>query len=1642
VRLVEPARATAKNGAVDPFAAGFVYASPTTTYALNAFGQVVSETESAGVDSAGNQQAGVTRVTRSRFDAAGYEVQSIDASGSAQSYKVDAAGRRVEESRQINVTLSGWTVGGAALTRTQTIRRGYTYDVMGQQLSTTDWYTAADNTQKTTINSAVYNRFGEVTSQLLNGYLQAGYVYDQAGRVTQQQNAQGITRVDYDLNAKASRSNQIGDANTAADDRITYTRYDVLGRALEQHLPAFEANINADTLNNINLTLATPIIRQSYDRWGNLLTRTDARGYITTYTYDHNNKQLTETLPVTDILRENGTSYRASLIHEKRYDLNGLLIQEVDLVGPYAGVPTSTVLRTRQHQYNQVGELLRDIDALGYARTYLMDVHGNRVATRDALGVVLVDGYDAMSRQVSHGIVRNGSAVTLLTNQYDQAGRLVGEISGSTAVEETLASASGSGVTTGVAGNVRYTLFDERGNAVRTRNESKVEKSYEYNEANRKAKETDGLNNTLTSTYDEANYGRLSGHKDLLGRVFTYTYNGFGQVLSESATDYFTVSGGLPIRPAPMQKTTYSYYSNGLVGGTQYIYYHASEYEPDSKWASYNYDLSGNKVRETISNTVSSLLGLVSVTGSVETRYSFDEGSRLAGASIPSGGYAARLDSLKYSYDELGSRRRSYLDTTNQSGVRTVIDNWYKYDQEGRALIDSGYMSSGQVVAGKIEGKAKGVVTTYDAAGRRQTTEQWDKTSGSAEIYFITEYDYNDFGQVVSSSERQSSRTLGANTSQATQPLSGAALKFSNVYDPRGYQSLQINYTAGVISGSSNYGYRGDGKLITQKTYTVSGGVQRLAQDNYFGEAAMLDSAGNQRSYRYVIYNSDGVSIKFSNYYNKDYSLFDTYKEGSNTVSSTQSSSPGVTTFWYNGKGDLLMVTGSTTVHAFATNADGQLIARKDSNNSTVQNYLYYQGGALANVGNVSAPEISDTLTPISTDYPARTPSSYVVNQGDTLGRVAQSVWGDAAMWYLIADANGLSADQPLTPGGALIIPNVVGSTHNDATTFKPYNADDVIGDTTPSPQPPPPPKPKKKKSSGLASVVMVVVAVVATVFTAGAAAPLLGVASAGGVMATGAAVLTGAAGITMGSIGAAFIGGAVGSAASQLVGKSMGVVNSFSWSRVAASGVGAGIGAGVGSIVAGGKTAQQLAEVGSYGKIAAGSVLNSLGNYAANRVIGLEASFSWTGMASAALSSVASAGVSNGLGLSTDNFKSNFFNGAVGAQVNSGVQTLFGKGGKLDYGSVAADAFGNAIGNGVVEASLGGDFFGPASGDLSQKQKIVARAFAATAFRNKVVDMEQAVVESKDLEKRAAQVVKDLADPSIKRSDGEVEELRKAYIADLASDASYLPNTSTDPVENFRIQSMKSVLGMFGVSRLGNEEITKLGISVGLFENKDSDFYAALFKDNTTGEYYLANRGTESAIDAKTDTVGAAGYVDQQFIDAQDLGFEVALALGDKVTFTGHSLGGELASIQAISTRKRAITFNAAGVHPRVGRELTLRVSDATANIKAYHVSGDLVSIAQDSVGYDIAAAVLGTAIVNGIEVGRAFFGNTSSSNFGFSYAPGALGRRIELPSLKNGEPMSRMALLNPLNQLEQHKNGAVLRSLEYVIGGGEWRR
>ncbi|MDU9030471.1 LysM peptidoglycan-binding domain-containing protein [Pseudomonas mediterranea] len=1342
-KVTEPARVTAKSGAVDPFASAVVLASPVTTYAVNAFGQVLSETRTAG--STGDAvQAGLTQTTRTRYDAAGYEIQEIDAAGSAQNYKIDVAGRRLEESRQVSATLSAWTSGGTAVSYNQTLKRTFEYDALGQQAATVDWYTDADGTAQSTRSSVLYNRFGEVTQKLLNGNPLSSYVYDQAGLVIQQQDAQGISQLAYDLSGKASRSIQLGDTATGADDRISYVRNDLLGRALELHLPAFEANLNADTLNNVTLTLTTPIIRQAHDRWGNLLSRTDARGYVTTYSYDHNNKQLTETLPVTDILRENGTSYRASLIHERRYDGLGQLIQETDLVGPYTGVTGNTLLRTRQHVYNQAGELIRDIDALGYSRNYRVDSNGNRVATQDALGTVLVDSYDAMDRQLSHGIIRSGAAVTLLTNQYDQAGRLYAEISGASAVEETLnsvANANWSSTTTGVAGNTRYSLYDERGNIIKTRNESKIEKAIEYDVNNRKVKEIDGLGGILTWAYDTEDFGRLSSRKDLGGRVYSFTYNGFGQLIREGLV---TANGSGPDK-------IYSYYGNGLaqsiVEGTVTRNAAGTVTAEDSRTSSYAYDLSGNRVREV--NSGRYLNGTVSQVSSNEVRSKFDEQGRLKELKAPSGNQlvgalgtqytlvsTARLDSLRYDYDEMGNRRRVYLDTTNQSGSRKIVDDWYKFDLEDRALIVEGYLKNGKVVAGTVQGRstvsgsptvsvaAKGYSISYDVLGRRQSSERWqaaiyeEKRDGakpvdwtywqvySGDTYLRSTYVYNDLGQVSTIVGAQVARAGVSDTTMATKSIVGgsyykkvtyAALGraytlFSATYDERGNRARQANYsyswkggeTSLAGSASSIYNYRGDAQALSELKY--SGGV--LTQANYFNELGMLDAVGNQRAYRYVAYNANGT-INHRGNFSAGQMLFDGYKESQATITRTNGGSPGTTTNTYSARGELQQSVGTggnVFTRGLATNAEGRLIARRESS-GVAQTYLYYQGAALANIGNASAPEVSDTFTPISPDYPGRTPSNYVVNQGDTLESIAQSVWGDSGMWYLIADANGLASSDELTPGDSLKIPNVVSSTHNDATTFKPYDPDDVIGNINPSPKAPPPPKPKKKKSGGLATIVMVVVAVVATVFTAGAATALLGGATLSTAAAAGTAALSAAAAGTAAtiSLGGAIIGAAVGSAVSQAVGMGMGAVDKFSWGQVAVSGITGGLTYGITSGI---NTLAQGAQPGSGALTAAARTYPAQGvfNYAtsqvANRIAGLDTSFSWRGVAASA----AGATVAGYVGGGGQGLLSSGIRGQVSAYASAAIKDKWFGGGRPDYGQVAADAFGNTLGNFFVD--------------------------------------------------------------------------------------------------------------------------------------------------------------------------------------------------------------------------------------------------------------------------------------------------------------------------------------------------------------------
>jgi hypothetical protein len=120
--------------------------------------------------------------------------------------------------------------------------------------------------------------------------------------------------------------------------------------------------------------------------------------------------------------------------------------------------------------------------------------------------------------------------------------------------------------------------------------------------------------------------------------------------------------------------------------------------------------------------------------------------------------------------------------------------------------------------------------------------------------------------------------------------------------------------------------------------------------------------------------------------------------------------------------------------------------------------------------------------------------------------------------------------------------------------------------------------------------------------------------------------------------------------------------------------------------------------------------------------------------------------------------------------------------------------------------------------------------------------------------------------------------------------------------------------------------------------------FSASLYGSKERG-FWLAFRGTniKTWLDWKNNVLQALGLPSKQYSMAIALGREIFAKTGGNVTFTGHSLGGGLASAAAMATGGKAITFNASGVHP-------FTISGPRTQISALWLQGDILTAIQDS--------------------------------------------------------------------------------------------
>ncbi|MCL4713376.1 MAG: LysM peptidoglycan-binding domain-containing protein [Hyphomonadaceae bacterium] len=264
----------------------------------------------------------------------------------------------------------------------------------------------------------------------------------------------------------------------------------------------------------------------------------------------------------------------------------------------------------------------------------------------------------------------------------------------------------------------------------------------------------------------------------------------------------------------------------------------------------------------------------------------------------------------------------------------------------------------------------------------------------------------------------------------------------------------------------------------------------------------------------------------------------------------------------------------------------------------------------------------------------------YTVQAGETLRSIAARLYGDASLWWKIAEANGLSGEAALIEGQSLILPaGALKNTHN-ASTFTPYDPADIIGDTAPTT--PAQPKPKKNKCGGVGQIIVAIIAVAVVAilapglaggfssmlnggtfaggFSAGMGANSLSAAALAGAKVGAASI--GASGVAAGTVTAGAImggaaAGAAGSIASQGVAVATGIQDKFSWSAVAIAAISGGIGGSGSNFGVGGSS------------IASNALRQGVASALTQGVgvaTGLQDKFSWAGVAAAAVGAYAGA--------------------------------------------------------------------------------------------------------------------------------------------------------------------------------------------------------------------------------------------------------------------------------------------------------------------------------------------------------------------------------------------------------------------------------
>ncbi|MDR3660604.1 MAG: DUF4214 domain-containing protein, partial [Mycobacterium sp.] len=1038
------------------------------------------------------------RITTYAYGAGGRLASTTDASGFTKNFYYDRAGRVVAETYS-RLKSDGTTVAEAMAFTYDALGRGVA-QTTANQLANTAWTFGGGQTVTFGDSNQVrYDAFGQITGKGVNGLWQETYTYDMAGRQFSSTANDGTTKYYvYDANGNNTLeidstgtdlstytligainlltnngANTVG-AAAVAGVVVTIKAFDARNENIKTILPFRELNQNATTP-TIN-DAATITTLSQFDAFGDVVQQTDARGGVTNYAYNTEGKLIRTDSPTVNSTDEHGVISAIRPTQFATYDLSGRLIATQDGNG---NVNSRALLAGTGYGGADPRETAEFHPDGGVAR-YGYDVFGDQRTYTNELGNVEQRTYDAMDRvtAVTHptraaGTIANPGSALALTDDYayDGLGQLI----------QRWNSQLGSS-------DKQTTDYDSQGRVTKTVDYMGQATLYAYAWSATLA--TTGLStfggwtktttnaSGLQSTLGQDYFGRTVAHKDFGNQVYTFGFDKAGRLITETSVDSTS---------AAQQNLTYTYFNTGKIA-TVYDNTTVYAYFPRSIKSTYKYDVAGHMTGESYvgSFTYFNLSsGLYTYTTSYQnTTVTYDALGRMA-TYADTGQAAAHNVSIAYEYDANGNIRHmasTYLDLV--SNANTTQDFWYKYDgmnrfttTQGGLVNASGAATTVRAATDQIVRGYTGTNITYDAAGERIMAE-------TTPIIYYRHHAHSGSSSSPEDGYHREDYTYTADGYLATVGIYDAApigvtqtaeeICAVNVRDAMGRVTSYTEYGTSGPTGSSTYSsaktYNADSLVTTETDNTLQSDSSILTTviANSYNAANLVTDSAVTISKNSVLQSANDTTTTYVWSDTAQQKLI-TYKTGS---SPTNYTTTNTTTLAYDSNGHLTSATiadGRPRTVYYVTNALGEILSRTESSaasSNPVEYYYYLNGMQVGDIGNNGTSQtdyafsvrwgaaptgpfangsaksyaaFGDYYAPIdptSLGSQAQAGSTYTVQSGDTLQSIASALWGDSNLWYMIADANGLTGGETLTAGTTLSIPSKVVNIHNNSSTF------------------------------------------------------------------------------------------------------------------------------------------------------------------------------------------------------------------------------------------------------------------------------------------------------------------------------------------------------------------------------------------------------------------------------------------------------------------------------------------------------------------------------------------------------------------------------------------------------------------------------